>query len=89
MTENIPDLSDMMADVNLEDTNRSIRSLPSFDFLDVEDPVLRKSILDISLPEDRSRMERYASRRELGIALVAAPVSTNLRGVHCRANHLA
>jgi hypothetical protein len=68
-------LENMMADVSLEDGRRPLPPLPRFDFLGIQDPVLRKSISDIALPVDRERMEAYATNRDLGVAMVAAPVS--------------
>ncbi|KAB5549643.1 P-loop containing nucleoside triphosphate hydrolase protein [Coniochaeta sp. 2T2.1] len=64
-----------MADLTVQEPP-AVRPLPSFDFIGIEDPVLRESVLQIALPEDKARMERYASNRPLGIALVAAPGGT-------------
>jgi hypothetical protein len=75
-------LSDqIMADMTLEDAApppprpAPVRSLPSFDYFAIGDPVLRSASLKEALPEDQVRLEKYGSNRPLGIFTITAPVS--------------
>lgn len=49
--------------------------LPSFDFYDIEDPIVKQAILEQALLDDRDRMEKYGTARSPPIALVTAAVS--------------
>jgi hypothetical protein len=71
----VPDISPSMGRMSLEGPSIPLRALPSFNFLEIGDQVLRSGLLQVPLPDDRARFEQYASNRPLGIALVAAPVS--------------
>ncbi|KAK3386396.1 P-loop containing nucleoside triphosphate hydrolase protein, partial [Sordaria brevicollis] len=58
------------------DEARLPRSIPSFDFFEIDDPVLKDAILMETLAHDKARMERYGSNCQYNIALVAAPGGT-------------
>jgi hypothetical protein len=72
-------LSDTMHAMVMDDEAqppKPLRSLPRFNFFEIEDPVLKDAILQDALPADRSRMESYGTNRDANIALISAPVST-------------
>lgn len=48
--------------------------LPSFDFYDITNPIVKQAILEQALPDDRDRMEKYGTARSPPIALITAPV---------------
>lgn len=49
-----------------------IRRIPSVNFLDIEDSSRASAIVNVALPEDRTRFCRYLEDRPLGFGIVVA-----------------
>ncbi|OIW30469.1 hypothetical protein CONLIGDRAFT_630452 [Coniochaeta ligniaria NRRL 30616] len=54
-----------MTEMSLDAPRARVRPLPSFNYLDIKDPLLRHYIVDFALPNDRAMMEHSARNGKL------------------------
>lgn len=76
LSQRARETSEAMTAIVPSDEFKPLPSLPSFNFIDVCDPVLKTAILEEMLPADRDRFEVYCAKRDANIMLITAPVST-------------
>ncbi|RGP73354.1 DNA helicase [Fusarium longipes] len=64
-----------MATLETHGKSSSLRSLPTINFLDIDDDAYAESIVEEALPEDRARFRGYLSSRPLGLGMITAGAS--------------
>ncbi|KAM7187111.1 hypothetical protein V8F33_011445 [Rhypophila sp. PSN 637] len=73
------------SDVRLELGEESVPFQSVINLLAKMDPELADAIVDLALPEDRSRFRAYLERRHLGIGIIATPGGTGKTTALCAA----
>lgn len=79
LSQRARETSEAMTTIMPNDEYKPPPLLPSFNFIDVRDPVLKTAILEEMLPADRDRFELYCAKRDANVMLITAPVSTFIR----------